>query len=160
VRIVPYLARYTLARREEICGLDVEDVLEENDMPFIFIRPNEHRTLKNAQSMRRIPLIGEVQRLGFLRYHAEIKRLGHRLLFPELRAASNRTPLGDVFYGDWIKVQNVAVPNAEEERKTFHSFPDGRWGRSEGRRGFLRVAGGHFGARRQERNRGALRECR
>jgi integrase len=120
--IVPYLARYTLARREEICGLDVEDVLEENGMPFIFIRPNEHRTLKNAQSMRRIPLIGEVQRLGFLRYHAEIKRLGHRLLFPELRAASNRTPLGDVFYGDWIKVQNVAVPNAEKERKTFHSF--------------------------------------
>ncbi len=120
--IVPYLARYTLARREEICGLDVEDVLEENGIPYIFIRPNEHRTLKNAQSMRRIPLIGEVQRLGFLRYHAEIKRLGHRLLFPELRAASDRTPLGDVFYGDWIKVQNVAVPNAEDERKAFHSF--------------------------------------
>lgn len=27
--IVPYLARYTLGRREEPCGLDVEDVLEE-----------------------------------------------------------------------------------------------------------------------------------
>lgn len=120
--IVPYLARYTLARREEICGLDVEDVLEEGDIPFIFIRPNEHRTLKNAQSARRIPLIGEVQRLGFLRYHAEIKRLGHRLLFPELRAVSDRTPLGDVFYGSWIKVQKVAIPNAEEERKAFHSF--------------------------------------
>lgn len=120
--IVPYLARYTLARREEICGLDVEDVLEESGIPFIFIRPNEHRMLKNAQSARRIPLIGEVQRLGFLRYCAEIKRLGHRLLFPELRAASDRTPLGDVFYGSWIKVQKVAVPSAEEERKAFHSF--------------------------------------
>jgi integrase len=120
--IVPYLARYTLTRREEICGLDVEDVLDEDGIPFIFIRPNEHRTLKNAQSMRRIPLIAEVQRLGFLRYHAELKRLGHRLLFPELRAASDRTPLGDVFYGDWIKIQNVAIPNAEEERKAFHSF--------------------------------------
>ena len=62
--IVPYLARYTLARREEICGLDVEDVLEEDGVPFIFIRPNEHRTLKNPQSSRRVPLIGEVRRLG------------------------------------------------------------------------------------------------
>src|ERR1700722_2721432 len=121
--IVPYLARYTLARREEICGLEVEDVLEENGMPYIFIRPNEHRpVLKNAQSMRRVPLIDEVARLGFLGYHAEIKRLGYRLLFPELRAASDRTPFGDAFYGDWIKIQNAAVPNAMEERKAFHSF--------------------------------------
>jgi len=120
--IVPYLARYTLGRREELCGLDVDDVLEENGIPYIFIRPNSHRTVKNPQSKRRIPLIGEVVRLGFLRYHAEIKSLGHKLLFPELRAASDRTPLGDVFYGDWIKVQDLAVPNAAKERKVFHSF--------------------------------------
>jgi integrase len=89
--IVPYLARYTLGRREELCGLDVDDVLEEDGIPYIFIRPNEHRTLKNVQSKRRIPLIGEVVRLGFLQYHAEIKALGHRLVFPELRAVSDRT---------------------------------------------------------------------
>lgn len=120
--IVPYLARYTLARREELCGLDVDDVLEEDGIPCIFIRPNQHRTLKNPQSKRKIPLIGEVVRLAFLRYHAEIKALGYRLLFPELRAASDRTPLGDVFYDGWIKVQDAAVPNAAEERKVFHSF--------------------------------------
>ena len=120
--IVPYLARYTLGRREELCGLDVDDVMEENEIPYIFIRPNEHRTLKNPQSKRRIPLIDEVVRLGFLRYRAEIKSLGYKLLFPELRAASDRTPLGDVFYGDWIKVQDKAVPSAAEERKVFHSF--------------------------------------
>lgn len=74
--IVPYLARYTLGRREELCGLDVEDVLEEDGIHYIFIRPNEHRTLKNPQSKRKIPLIGEVARIGFLRYHAEIKALG------------------------------------------------------------------------------------
>lgn len=120
--IAPYLARYTLGRREELCGLDVEDVLEEDGIPYIFIRPNEHRTLKNPQSKRKIPLVDEVVRLGFLRYHAEIRALGYKLLFPELRAASDRTPLGDVFYGDWIKVQDLAVPNAAEERKVFHSF--------------------------------------
>ncbi|MET4790901.1 hypothetical protein ABIF64_003079 [Bradyrhizobium japonicum] len=31
------------------------------------------------------------------------------------------TGLGDTFYGDWIKVPNVAVPNAAEQ-KVFHSF--------------------------------------
>ncbi|AWL91498.1 MULTISPECIES: hypothetical protein [Bradyrhizobium] len=31
------------------------------------------------------------------------------------------TGLGDTFYGDWIKVPNVAVPNAAE-KKVFHSF--------------------------------------
>lgn len=122
LHIVPYLARYTFGRREELCGLDVEDVLEEDGIPYIFIRPNKHRTLKNPQSMRRIPLIDEVVRLGLLQYHAAIKAAGHHLLFPELRAASDRTPLGDVFYDDWIKVQKVAVPNAAEERKVFHSF--------------------------------------
>jgi integrase len=120
--IVPCLARYTLARREELCGLDVDDVLEEEGIPYIFIRPNKHRTLKNPQSKRRVPLIGEVVRLGFLQYHREIKALGYRLLFPELRAASDRTPFGDVFYDDWVKVQDIAVPNAAEERKVFHSF--------------------------------------
>jgi integrase len=122
LHVVPYLARYTFGRREELCGLDVDDVLEEDGIPYIFIRPNEHRTLKNPQSMRRVPLIGEVLRLGFLQYHSAIKKLGHKLLFPELRAASDRTPLGDTFYGDWIKVQNVAVPNAAEQKKVFHSF--------------------------------------
>ena len=73
--IVPYLARYTLARREELCGLDVDDALEEDGIPYIFIRPNEHRTLKTPQSRRRIPLVGEVVRLGFLRYRSEIKSL-------------------------------------------------------------------------------------
>lgn len=119
---VPLLARYTLARREELCGLDVDDVLEEDGIHYIFIRPNLHRTVKNAQSRRRIPLVDEMIRLGFLHYHAKIKALGSRLLFPELRAASDRTPLGDVFYDDWIKVLNAAVSNAAEERKVFHSF--------------------------------------
>jgi integrase len=61
-------------------------------------------------------------RLGFLRYRAAIKALGHRLLFPELKANSDRTPFGDVFHGDWIKVQDAVIPNAEAEKKSFHSF--------------------------------------
>jgi integrase len=119
---VPILAKKTLARREELCGLDVEDVAEFEGIPFIFIRPNEHRLLKNEQSVRRIPLVDVVARLGFLQYRDAVRRLGHKLLFPELKANCDRTPYGDVFHGDWTKIQNAVIPNAEAERKSFHSF--------------------------------------
>ena len=118
---VPLLGKATLARREELCGLDVDDVAVSEGLPFIHLRFNDHRPLKNQQSIRRIPLIDEIVRLGFLQYRDRIKSLGHKLLFPELKANSDRTPLGDVFHGDWIKVQNVVVPNADGERKSFHS---------------------------------------
>lgn len=119
---VPLLAKATLCRREELCGLDVDDVAEFEGIPFILLEYNEHRPLKNQQSIRRIPLIPEISRLGFLRYRAAIKALGHRLLFPELKANSDRTPFGDVFHGDWIKIQDAVIPNAEAEKKSFHSF--------------------------------------
>jgi integrase len=119
---VPLLAKATLGRREELCGLDVDDVAEFEGIPFIFLEYSEHRPLKNQQSIRRIPLIGEIPRLGFLRYRDTMKVLGHRLLFPELKANSDRTPFGDVFHGDWIKVQDAVIPDAEAEKKSFHSF--------------------------------------
>ncbi|MDB5566618.1 MAG: phage integrase family protein [Tardiphaga sp.] len=119
---VPLLGKATLGRREELCGLDVDDIAIFEDIPFIHLRFSEHRPLKNQQSIRRIPLIGEITRLGFLQYRDTIKLLGHRLLFPELKANSDRTPYGDVFHGDWIKIQDAVIPNAEDEKKSFHSF--------------------------------------
>lgn len=119
---VPILAKTTLARREELCGLDVEDVLEEDGIHFLYIRDNVHRRLKNQQSNRRVPLHDENIRLGLLRYHREIKALGYKLMFPELKAHSDRTPLGDVFHGEWVKLQNLVIPNAEMEKKSFHSL--------------------------------------
>jgi integrase len=81
---VPILAKSTLGRREEICGLDVDDVGEFEGIPFVIFDYSKHRLLKNRQSIRRIPLLGEVTRLGFLQY--------------------------------------LVVPNAAEEKKSFHSF--------------------------------------
>lgn len=44
------------------------------------------------------------------------------MLFPELQASSDKTPFGDVFHGDWIKIQDAVIPNAEAEKKAFHSI--------------------------------------
>uniref|UniRef100_Q07SQ5 Phage integrase family protein n=1 Tax=Rhodopseudomonas palustris (strain BisA53) TaxID=316055 RepID=Q07SQ5_RHOP5 len=119
---VPLLAKATLARREELCGLDVEDVITTGGIEFINLKFNDHRSLKNQQSIRHIPLTREILRLGFLEYREAIKNLGYKLLFPELEAASDRTPFGDVFHGDWIKIQAAVLQNADNQRKSFHSF--------------------------------------
>jgi integrase len=119
---VPILAQKTLGRREEICGLDVDDVLEENGIPYIFIRDNAHRRIKNPQSTRRIPLVAEPCRLGFLRYRSAIKALGYKLLFPDLRAGSDRTALGDVFYDGFVEHWKTAIPGYQEQKKVFHSI--------------------------------------
>ena len=119
---VPILAQKTLGRREEICGLDVDDVLEEDGIPYIWIRDNDHRRIKNPQSNRRIPLVDEPVRLNFLKYHAAIKALGHKLLFPDLRANSDRTALGDVFYDGFVEHWGIAIPDYREQKKVFHSI--------------------------------------
>lgn len=119
---VPLLANYTLARREEICRLKVDDVGCEDGIYFIDIRRNEFRRLKNMQSARRVPIHPELLRLGFLRYVDAIKAAGHMLIFPELLPQSKATPLGDVFHGEWKKVQDAAVSDAAERQKTFQSF--------------------------------------
>jgi integrase len=97
---VPILIYYMGARREELCGAMVDDVVVEREgcRPYIHIAANEQRRIKNAQSKRNIPLHPELIRLGFLDYVGKIKALGYKLLFPDLYSPSSRSPLGNRFY--------------------------------------------------------------
>ncbi|QOZ67286.1 DUF6538 domain-containing protein [Bradyrhizobium arachidis] len=97
---VPILIYYMGARREELCGAMVDDIIFDRDgcRPYIHIAANEQRRIKNAQSKRNIPLHPELIRLGFLDYVGKIKALGYKLLFPDLYSPSTRSPLGNRFY--------------------------------------------------------------
>jgi integrase len=97
---VPILIYYMGARREELCGAMVDDVIfdREGCRPYIHIVANEQRRIKNAQSKRNIPIHPELIRLGFLDYVRKIKALGYKLLFPDLYSPSTRSPLGNRFY--------------------------------------------------------------
>ncbi|MCV9963180.1 site-specific integrase [Pararhizobium sp. BT-229] len=119
---VPLLSIYIGARREEICGLLVSEVDVDTDAPCVRIEENFVRKLKNEQSKRRVPIHPELVRLGFLQYVEELSKLGHVLLFPELRAASPSTPMGDVFDESWQKIRAAALPKAKEEGKVLHSL--------------------------------------
>lgn len=116
------LLYYTGARREEICGLHVEDISELDGIAFIDIRRNLARRLKNDQSVRYIALHPEVLRLGFLDYVRKIKSLGYRLVFPDLKSPESKAPLGDQLYDEFMAGMKIAVPDAAARKKVIHSF--------------------------------------
>lgn len=119
---VPLLSIYNGARREENCGLLLSEIEDEDELPCFRFEINGLRLLKNLQSKRRVPIHPELIRLGFLDYVQTMRRMGHDLLFPELRAANGGTALGDVFDVSWQKIRAAALPNAKEERKVLHSM--------------------------------------
>jgi integrase len=124
------LLYYTGARREEICGLMVDDVQspelmvgdQKRRLPFIVIRENKARRLKNVQSMRLVALVPEVVRLGFLDYVQEIRSLGYKLVFPDLKSPTSRSPMGDRLYDELKRGIDLVIPDASARKKVLHSF--------------------------------------
>lgn len=97
----PLLAHYHGLRREEFCGLLIADVGQDGPIPFVQVRDNEQRTLKNAQSERMLALHPELIRLGLLDYAVALEAIGHTHLFPDLVSPSSNSPLGDRYYDEW-----------------------------------------------------------
>lgn len=118
----PMIATYAMMRREEICGLMIEDVVLDHPVPHFEVRQNKYRRLKNAQSRRLLPIHPELLRLGLADYVAAIGAVGYDLLFPELLPASEGTPLGDQFYDDWRPMLLRQVPDAAVRGQVFHSI--------------------------------------
>jgi integrase len=96
---IPMMIFYGGGRREEYCGLMIEDVVEDNGpYTYLHIAKNKYRRIKNAQSKRNIVLHPEIIRVGFLRYVALIRSLGYDLVFPDLFSPTTKSPLGNRYY--------------------------------------------------------------
>lgn len=78
----------TMARSNEICGLAVDDVFLDCRDPYIWIRPNGLRALKNDQSERKVPIAKRILELGFAGYVAAMRAAGHKAVFPEYQHAT------------------------------------------------------------------------
>ena len=118
---VPLLLYYQGGRREEFCGLAVDDVVLDNgDIPYLHVAPNAIRRLKNPQSRRNAPLHPELLRLNFLAYVVAIKALGYQRLFPDLHSPSTGSPLGDRFYREFKPV--LAGADTDEAGFVIHSL--------------------------------------
>lgn len=116
----PMLAIYQGMRREEFCGLAVDDVVTDNGShPYLHVTFNAFRRLKNDQSVRNLALHPELIRLGFLDYVAAIRALGYERLFPDLFSPSSNSPLGDRLYDELLPAFRKAGLTTHQARHFF-----------------------------------------
>jgi len=118
---VPLIGWYTGMRREEICGLMLDDI-EVVDGHWQFnVRPTEIRRLKTITSARKLPFASELVRLGLPDYVKALCAAGETMLFPELVAESGKGTMGDAYYKNiWTKIA-AALPFLKTGQAT-HSF--------------------------------------
>lgn len=88
---VPLLCYYHHTCREETCGLRVDEVFIDHEVPYFAIQDNDVRGRdgelageKRLARRRKLPIHHQLIRLGFLDYVRAIRDEGERALFPEL----------------------------------------------------------------------------
>jgi integrase len=81
---VPLIAAYSGMRREEIAGIGVDYIKEDNGVVFFDVITTTDRRIKTAASKRRVPVHDDLMKLGFLEVVSAARKSGNRLLFPDL----------------------------------------------------------------------------
>jgi len=116
---VPLIGLYTGARLEEICQMMVGDIKQEDGIHFFDIQAevdDDESSIKNASSMRRIPIHSHLIELGFLAY-LETRDRGGRVF--DLSYRGHRwSHTTSIWFGDYKERQGFAKNNT----KVFHSF--------------------------------------
>ena len=81
---VPLIAAYSGMRREEIAGIGVDYIREEDGIVYFDVITTTDRRIKTAASKRRIPVHEDLINLGLLEVVNAARKGGNRLLFPDL----------------------------------------------------------------------------
>jgi integrase len=146
---IPILMFYTGARPEEIAGLALDDIVKDPKLGWYFNiidrpssedsglfeagelldnkrttkLPTHSRILKNAKSIRKVPVAGELVELGLFRYMDAVKAKGHGSLFPSLRPDWHGKLSGSFskFFGRYKK----HTLNINSTKKVLYSFRHG-----------------------------------
>lgn len=118
---IPLIALFTGMRLNEICQLFSDDIenIEGIDAIHIRIDKDEIKSVKTKYSIRIIPIHAQLIKMGFLEYVDEIKRQGHRELFPHL-TRSARNSSSDNF-SKWFN-RFLISSNIKKRGLCFHSF--------------------------------------
>ncbi len=119
---VNLLALYQGMRLNEICQLYLDDIVMEEGLPCIRIRPDKERKqkVKNKSSIRTIPIHSTILRLGFIGYCQKIREENGTMdcgLFPPATAL-------DGGYQRKMQQFNALIHSLPgmDQRKSIHSF--------------------------------------
>uniref|UniRef100_A0A0S4TXK9 Phage integrase n=1 Tax=Ralstonia solanacearum TaxID=305 RepID=A0A0S4TXK9_RALSL len=125
---LPLLAMFTGARVEELCQLRPEDIYEDtyrdaedNERRCWVMRitnEGEGQGVKNAGSVRRIPIHAELLARGFVEYAQSHK--GKPRIFPALKPNGRGAESGN--WSKWFGKYLRNVIKVKDERMVFHSF--------------------------------------
>jgi len=116
-RWLPLLALFSGATVEELAGLGVADVRNDEGVDYLAIT-TETRRLKNVKRKRNIPVHPRLEELGFMRYVAERRKAGDQKLFPNLK----RNKAGKVAGNFTARVNPFIHSLVDHPRKSFHSL--------------------------------------
>lgn len=116
---IPIIALYHGCRLNEICQLDVNDIVQEKGVPCISINDNApDKTVKNGSSVRIIPLHPKLIDMGFLHY-VNYRRKQNKIKLFELERIKNG------MYGrpvqSWF-ARHLDKLGITDKSKVFHSF--------------------------------------
>lgn len=117
---IPIIALYHGCRQNEICQLDVNDIVIEKDIPCMSINDDgDDKSVKNSSSKRIIPIHPKLVDMGFLSYVDYQRKNKHKKLFPEL-TRTKQNGYARVIQG-WFGryLDKIGI---RDKKKVFHSF--------------------------------------
>ncbi len=123
----PLIALFSGMRLSEMAGLLIGDLRrdEETGRWFFDVRPNSERSVKNASSIRRVPVHRELERIGLLRYRESLSAKGSRLddsLWPDVGSAEKSEDRATTPWSKWFGRYLRTKAGITSSRKVFHSF--------------------------------------
>ena len=117
---VPMIAAYSGARLNEICQLDVDDILKQDGIWVMDIQQNAvDKSVKTKAGNRLVPLHLKLLELGFLDYWEQVKNSKKTKLFPNLKQGFRAT------YGDSVSkwfARYLMKLEVKKKGKNFHSL--------------------------------------
>lgn len=116
---VPILALWTGARLNELLQLEVDDVVEEDGVPAIWVRDGEGKRLKTPGARRIVPLHPAIVDAGFLDHVEAMRAGGQQRVFPDCRMGEDGYYSSP--YSKWF-ARLLRQVGAKTQKHGFHSF--------------------------------------
>lgn len=117
---VPIIALYHGCRQNEICQLDVNDIVQEKGIPCISINANSpDKSIKNKGSERIVPIHPKLLEMGFLHYVEYQRKNKQKKLFSTLKIQGHNGYGGQIQHWFGRYLDSIGI---KDKLKVFHSF--------------------------------------